>query len=450
MAALGYILFPLSILALLVASQIFWIRRIRALGRKWIPSRAWRTILEVLFTIYAFLWVYNAVPAWWAHARSPVSLTAADVLVGGPFAWWIFGSGIGFLYVLILRLPWYVFRLLRWLYRLPGRAIAGIRAHARRAPAPEPATAGAGFGSNPGPTPDPDPPETVQPSRRNFLLQATTAVGVVPFVGSFYGLMVERTDVETTHYRVPFDRLPRGFHGFRIAQISDLHIGPFMSAAEIRRVAEMANRLKPDLILVTGDYVTWDASTQGAVVDALSVLRAPYGVIGTLGNHEKWTHTEDSITRLFRAQGTTILRQQNTTLRAGGDELNLIGVDYESRRHMGRHDESVVRQYLTAIEPLVRHDTVNVLMSHNPNTFDRAAALGIDLSLAGHTHGGQVTMEFISPDISPSRFVTAYVVGWFERPGGKLYVNRGIGTIGVPIRIGAPPEITVYELVRPA
>lgn len=433
MAALFDFLFPVLLLALLVASQIFWIRRIRDLGRRWIPSRAWRTTLEVLFTIYTFLWIYNAVPAWWAHPRSPVGLTASDVLVGGPFAWWIFGSGIGFLYVLVLRLPWYVFRLLRWLYRLALRVIGGVRVRIRPAPILEPA-----------------PVATVEPSRRSFLLQATTAVGLVPFVGSFYGLVTERTDVETTSYRVPFDRLPRGFNGFRIAQISDLHIGPFMSAAEIRRVAGMANRLKPDLILLTGDYITWDPSTQGAVVDALSVLRAPYGVIGTLGNHEQWTHTEASITRLFQAQGTMVLRQQNTTLRAGGDELNLIGVDYESRHHMGPHFEGVVRQYLTAIESLVRRDTVNILMSHNPNTFDRAAALGIDLSLAGHTHGGQVTMEFISPDISPSRFVTPYVVGWFAKPGGKLYVNRGIGTIGVPMRIGAPPEITVYELVRQA
>lgn len=442
-AAVSDILLPVIILALLVASQIFWIRRIRALGRRWIPNRAWRVTAEVLFTIYAFLLIYNMVPAWWAQARSPVSLTATDVLAGGPFAWWIFGSGIGFLFVLVLRLPWYVFRLLRWLYRLSAGAAAAIRTRVRPVSV---------AGSPKAAALDDPPPglEAVEPSRRNFLLQASTAVGLVPFIGSFYGLVVERTDVETTHYRVAFDRLPRGFHGFRIAQISDLHIGPFMSAAEIRRVAEMANRLKPDLILMTGDYVTWDPSTQWAVVDALSILQAPYGVIGTLGNHEMWTHTEDSITQMFRAQGRTMLRQQNTTLRASGDELNLIGVDYESRRPMGPHHERVVRQYLTSIEPLVRRDTVNILMSHNPNTFDRAAELGIELSLAGHTHGGQVTMEFISPDICPSRFVTSYVVGWFQKPGGKLYVNRGIGTIGVPMRIGAPPEITVYELVRSA
>ena len=96
---------------------------------------------------------------------------------------------------------------------------------------------------------------------------------------------------------------------------------------------------------------------------------------------------------------------------------------------------------------LVAPHTVNILMSHNPDTFDRAAELGIDLSLAGHTHGGQVALEFVSPEIAPSRLVTPYVAGWFEKPGGQLYVNRGIGTIGVPMRIGAPPEITVYELI---
>ena len=91
---------------------------------------------------------------------------------------------------------------------------------------------------------------------------------------------------------------------------------------------------------------------------------------------------------------------------------------------------------------------VNILLSHNPDTFDKAAEMGVELSLAGHTHGGQLALEFISPEIAPSRLVTPYVAGLFQKSGGQLYVNRGIGTIGVPIRIGAPPEITLFELVR--
>jgi hypothetical protein len=93
-------------------------------------------------------------------------------------------------------------------------------------------------------------------------------------------------------------------------------------------------------------------------------------------------------------------------------------------------------------------DRVNILLSHNPDTFDRAAEFGIDLTLSGHTHGGQASLEFVSPQIAPSRLVTPYVAGWFEKPGGQLYVNRGIGTIFVPIRLGAPPEITLFELKR--
>jgi predicted MPP superfamily phosphohydrolase len=97
---------------------------------------------------------------------------------------------------------------------------------------------------------------------------------------------------------------------------------------------------------------------------------------------------------------------------------------------------------------MIDRDRVNILLSHNPDTFPRAAELGIDLSLAGHTHGGQAALEFISPEIAPSRLVTPYVAGWFQKPGGQLYVNRGIGTIFIPMRVGAPPEITVYSLSR--
>jgi predicted MPP superfamily phosphohydrolase len=107
-----------------------------------------------------------------------------------------------------------------------------------------------------------------------------------------------------------------------------------------------------------------------------------------------------------------------------------------------------VVRLLGNIESVIAPDRVNILLSHNPDTFERAASLGIDVSMAGHTHGGQAALEFISPEIAPSRLVTPYVAGLFHKPGSQLYVNRGIGTIGIPIRIGAPPEITLYSLTR--
>lgn len=406
-------------LPLLIGAQIFWIRRVQDLGRRLIKGQTWRErIGAIALAVYAVLALYYFVPLRWMRAPAHTRLTLADLFLQGPFVWWFFGSTVGFLVVLILRLPAYLYRAGRGIYR---------------AVAPRPAAPSA------------------TPSRRRFLEQATVAAGTLPFAASFYGLVFGRRHVETTSYRVDLERLPKAFEGFRIAQLSDIHIGPFMTSADIRRCVELANRLKPDLILVTGDYVIWDANTQGAAVEALSGLRAPYGVLGTLGNHELWTKTQDSITRLFAGCGVRILRHESAAIRAGGDELNLIGVDYQTLRHgmaFRSHHEGSVREYLEGVEPLIRRDTANILLSHNPNTFDRAAELGIDLSLAGHTHGGQVALEFISPEVAPSRLVTPYVAGWFHKPGGKLYVNRGLGTIGIPIRLGVPAEITVFELVR--
>jgi predicted MPP superfamily phosphohydrolase len=105
--------------------------------------------------------------------------------------------------------------------------------------------------------------------------------------------------------------------------------------------------------------------------------------------------------------------------------------------------------FLFRQKPLMMPDTVNILLSHDPNNFDRAAQLGIDLTLAGHTHGGQLSLEFLRRGLCLSRFETPYVSGWYKKPGGQqLYVNRGIGTTGFPIHLGARPEITVLELSR--
>jgi hypothetical protein len=172
----------------------------------------------------------------------------------------------------------------------------------------------------------------LSPERRHFLARAAVAVSATPFAACAYGILYERTDIETTHQPIKLGRLPKAFDGFRIAQLSDIHIGPFMTADDIRKCVTMVNEMKPDLVALTGDFVTWKASPEGAVVEALSGFKAPFGVFGCLGNHEHWANVEDSITSLFASHGARMLRRENAAIESSGERLNLIGVDFETHR----------------------------------------------------------------------------------------------------------------------
>jgi uncharacterized protein len=424
---LGPILKLPFIIAILVfiASQLFWFRHLGQLSARLVHNRLWRRGLAVAgFATYVLIFAYNI--GWGEHGPTAVRLTPEAVLLEAPLRWWAVSSVLGFTLMIALSVLDRVGRALLWAYR------RGVGSKSRRA-------------AKTGHVPPPDPPS---PSRRRFLEQTAVAVSATPFVACAYGLLYGRLNLETTHQRIRLRRLPKAFQGFRIAQLSDIHIGPFMTAEEVRHYVTVANRLKPDLIVLTGDFVTWDPGTQEAVVAALAGLRAPMGVLGCLGNHEIWTETEDSITSLFALDNIRILRQQAVGLRSQGEMLNLIGVDFQTHRGPGPHGEGFVRNYLEGVEGLVTPEAVNILLSHNPNSFDRAAELGIDLTLAGHTHGGQLALEFVHRNISPGSLITKYVKGWFAKNDAQLYVNRGIGTIGAPIRLNAPPEITVFELVR--
>jgi len=402
------------ILALLAASQAYWAWRGYRLATRLIRNRGLRILVcGAAAAVYAgaFWWSWPL----FGRSPSPVELTVRDALVTAPFLWWLASSFVAFLVVVLFAIPQGMVGAARWMAGRPRRA-----------------------------HPSADAPAS--PERRRFLERTANVAVAAPFVGGAYGLLYGRLNLETTSQPIRIARLPGAFEGFRICQLSDIHIGPFMPASEIRKYVAIANGLKPDLTVLTGDFVTSDPSTQQPVVEALSGLRAPFGVFGSLGNHEGWARVEDSITELFRQVGVRILRGTNVEIVAGSGSLNLIGVDFQSNRRFG--PSMPVERLLGNIEGLIARDRVNILLSHNPDTFDRAAALGIELSLAGHTHGGQAALEFISPEIAPARLVTPYVAGLFQKPGGQLYVNRGIGTIGIPIRIGAPPEITLYSLTR--
>src|SRR6266581_8411689 len=151
------------------------------------------------------------------------------------------------------------------------------------------------------------------------------------------------------------------------------------------------------------------------------------------------TETEESITRLLAEAQIRILRQERVAMQSNGEALNLIGIDYEQARHSTDHEGHLVDRYMEGNEKLVMPGMVNVLLNHNPNAFDCAAELGIDLMLTGHTHGGQLSLESAHRGLALARIQTPYVSGWFEKTGSQLYVNRGIGTTGPPIRFGSRP-----------
>ncbi len=315
------------------------------------------------------------------------------------------------------------------------------------------------------------------PSRRYFFQTASVLAGSVPFVGALYGFASERLRYQIHEVSVPFANLPPALDGLRIVQISDIHLSGYMTRAQVRRAVDMANGLAADLAVVTGDFITGASDPLVECVAELARLRAPLGVWGCNGNHEIYAGVEAAAQDLFRRAGMRLLRQENAQLAWRGAQFNLIGVDYQRQRTAGGR----LLQMLPHAERLVRRDLPNLLLSHNPNSFPRAAELGIELTLTGHTHGGQVQVEILDHRFSPARFFTPFIAGLYQLPLGSgisplpsetlsssaaytghesrltphksphrssLYVNRGLGTVGAPVRIGVPPEITLLTLRR--
>jgi predicted MPP superfamily phosphohydrolase len=411
-----------ALLLIFIASQIFWIGRVVDLGEWLLPRRVCRrrvTMGAVLAYLFVVAYSFPTTIAQ-GHTfrigfyRLPVIVTEA------VFWWWFVGSMLAFLLVIVFGLLDRVVRAAAWTYcKVRKGAHQRVSGDSETAPS--------------------------SPSRRQFLRQTAVLVSATPFVAAGYGLLYERQDVEVVRQRVRLAHLPKTFDGFRIAQLSDIHMGPFTTADYIRRCVAITNGLKPDLIVLTGDYIAWDPGVGSEVVRALAGLRAPQGVFGCLGNHETESNTEDYVTSLFEEQGIHILRQQRTPIHLASETVNLMGID-DPR---GETDAEWMRDvYRRLHKGLVMPGTVNILLAHEPSEsiFNRAAELGIDLMLAGHTHGGQLALETIHRGFNTSSLIYRYTNGWYENRGAKLYVNRGIGTTGFPIRLGARPEITVLEL----
>jgi hypothetical protein len=231
--------------------------------------------------------------------------------------------------------------------------------------------------------------------------------------------------------------LPAAFEGFRIAQISDLHCGPFASGPRVAGWIAAVNELEPDLIAVTGDLIASGAAFVPVVASALGELRAPHGVFASMGNHDYFTEPE-ALAAALAAAGLTVLRNRGVEISRQDARIFVAGVDDTWTQ---RHDLDRTLAERPAGMP-------TVLLAHDPALFPDAAARGVDLTLSGHTHGGQLGLPFFSRKVNLARLMTRFTSGFYSLGSASLYVNRGLGTTGPPVRLGVSPEIGVLTLRR--
>ncbi|HEV2448172.1 MAG TPA: metallophosphoesterase [Candidatus Sulfopaludibacter sp.] len=276
------------------------------------------------------------------------------------------------------------------------------------------------------------------PARRHFFQTAYAAVFAAPPAAFAYGAFIERHQLFLREQKLEIPNLAPDLDGLRLVQLTDIHLSPFLSRAELQRAVDMANETRAHIALVTGDLITTIRDPLDDCLNILAQLRSDAGVFGCLGNHEIYANAEAYVEREGARRGMRFLRSAATPLRFGQAVLNLAGVDYQ---RLGRH-------YLVGAEKLLAPGALNVLLSHNPDVFPVAARQGYDLTVSGHTHGGQIRVELLSEDLNPGRFYTPYVDGVYRRGPASIFVSRGIGTIAVPVRLGAPPEVSLLRLCR--
>jgi predicted MPP superfamily phosphohydrolase len=229
--------------------------------------------------------------------------------------------------------------------------------------------------------------------------------------------------------------LPPAFENYQVVHLSDIHCGPWTPAARVRRWVDQINALGPDLVAVTGDLITTGSEYVPAVSQALGGLRARDGVFACMGNHDYFTDGE-AFVRALQSAGLTVLRNRGQSIEREGDRLYVAGVDdtWSNRDDIpaalgGRPDRAPT-----------------VLLAHDPLLFPEAAAAGVELTLSGHTHGGQFAVPGLHRSLNLARLASPFTVGIYRVGESILHISRGAGTTGPPIRLGAPAEISLLTL----
>lgn len=294
-------------------------------------------------------------------------------------------------------------------------------------------------------------------SRHNFLVNTGFILASIPFFSLIYGMFNGQYRYQVRKVPVKFPDLPSAFEGLKIVQISDLHTGSFMGSKHLDEAVDLILQQKPDVIFFTGDLVN-DLHTEALEFrDTLSRLKAPMGVYSILGNHDygdyyRWENLEDKIKNLEnlksfqREIGWNLMLNEHTYLEKDGQKIGLIAVEnYSGHRNFSRYGNLSHSLNNYEVQP------VNILLSHDPSHWEAQVKDQhpfIHLTLSGHTHGFQYGVEIGKVKWSPVQYVYKQWADLYEENGQKLYVNRGLGFIGYPGRVGILPEITVLTLQK--
>jgi predicted MPP superfamily phosphohydrolase len=253
-----------------------------------------------------------------------------------------------------------------------------------------------------------------------------------------YGILVRRRWFHVVERDVVVPGLDPRLDGFRIAQLSDLHIGTMTPKAWGLRWSRAANAAAPDLAVVTGDMVTSGVDFHEDVAEVIGALKAKLGVYASMGNHDYFGEGEPLISHL-KKHGVGVLRNEGTAIQHNGATLWLAAID----------DTWTRRDDVTRAMAACPDGVASVLLAHDPNRFDDAAAAGANLVLSGHTHGGQIGVPFLYRWANLASFSYPYNIGFYRKPTSVIYVHPGLGTTGPPMRLGLAPEVTILVLRAP-
>jgi uncharacterized protein len=269
------------------------------------------------------------------------------------------------------------------------------------------------------------------------MLRATAGLGLTGIGGTAYITVVEPEAVEVTRLTVPLRNLPAEFDGFTLVQISDWHLGEWMTLQRMTAIARQVNELQPDTIVMTGDFLSRiQANTFDEITKSLDGLTAPDGIFAILGNHDYWTDGQRTRRAVEAVGKVQLLLNANVSFQRSNSALYLAGVDDIWEQH---HDLNMALDGIPSDSPVI-------LLAHEPDYADDVAKTGrVSLQLSGHSHGGQVRLPFKGALILPY-LGQKYDMGLYNISGMALYTNRGLGMIAPYVRFGCRPEITHITL----